>query len=73
MNREQIDQAKQRLSRFTSRTNRKNTRQREVIVDVFLTLDQHVSLQQLLDEVQKKESSIGFATPRTRGEAKSAR
>ncbi len=62
MNGEQINQAKQRLSRYMSRTHRKNTRQREVIVDVFLTMDRHLSLQELLEEVQKQEPNIGFAT-----------
>jgi len=62
MEADRVEQSKVRLARFMARTNRKNTRQREVIVDVFLTLDQHVSLQELLDSVQRREPGVGFAT-----------
>jgi len=62
MDAERVEQTKARLSRFMTRTKRKNTRQRDVIVDVFLTMDQHLSLQELLESVQQREPGIGFAT-----------
>lgn len=50
------------LAEFMRTTGKKNTRQREVIVDVFIESDDHLTLQELLDRVQVTEPSVGFAT-----------
>jgi len=50
------------LAEFMRTTGKKNTRQREVIVDVFLESDDHLTLQELLDRVQVTEPNVGFAT-----------
>ncbi|MCB9763121.1 MAG: transcriptional repressor [Alphaproteobacteria bacterium] len=43
---------------------KRNTRQRDVIVDIFFErgVDGHLSLQELLDLVQEVEPGVGFAT-----------
>ncbi len=40
----------------------KSTRQRDAIVETFFRLDKHISADELLDEVRKKQSRIGYAT-----------
>lgn len=62
MDTDRAARAREQLARYMSRTNKKNTRQRDVIVDVFLSLDTHLSLQELLEAVQQREPGIGFAT-----------
>jgi len=41
---------------------KKNTRQRDAIVEAFLNSEGHLTLQALLEEVQKKDPGVGFAT-----------
>jgi len=50
------------LATFMAAQGKKTTRQRNVIVDVFLDLEGHLTLQDLLDAVQEKEPGVGFAT-----------
>jgi len=50
------------LAEFMRSTGKKNTRQRDVIVDVFLASDDHLTLQDLLNRVQVSEPNVGFAT-----------
>ncbi len=57
-----IRRARERLGRWMQRHNKKNTRQRAVIVETFLQVGGHVSLQGLLDRVQETEPGVGFAT-----------
>lgn len=59
---DRVVQAREKLSRYMARHGKKNTRQRDAILDVFFAQDGHVSLQELQEEAQKVESSIGFAT-----------
>ncbi len=40
----------------------KSTRQRDVIVATFFRLDRHISVEELLEEVRKEVSRIGYAT-----------
>ncbi len=40
----------------------KSTRQRDVIVEKFFTLDKHISADELLDEVRREKPGIGYAT-----------
>lgn len=57
-----IEWVRATLAEFMRASGKKNTRQREVIVDVFLKSDGHLTLQELLDRVQVTESNVGFAT-----------
>lgn len=43
-------------------TGLKSTRQRDVIVEKFFALDKHISADELLDEVRREQSTIGYAT-----------
>ncbi len=58
----QIQSARDRLERWMEQHNKRHTRQRQVIVEVFLNSYGHMSLQQLLDQVLKVEPGVGFAT-----------
>lgn len=40
----------------------KSTRQRDVIVEKFFSLDKHISADELLDEVRQEQPGIGYAT-----------
>ncbi|AWV90458.1 Fur family transcriptional regulator [Bradymonas sediminis] len=40
----------------------KSTRQRDVIVELFFTLDKHITADELLDEVREIQPRIGYAT-----------
>lgn len=40
----------------------KSTRQRDVIVELFFTLDKHITADELLDEVRQVQPRIGYAT-----------
>lgn len=40
----------------------KSTRQRDVIVELFFTLDKHITADELLDEVRELQPRIGYAT-----------
>lgn len=40
----------------------KSTRQRDVIVERFFTLDKHITADELLEEVRQVQSRIGYAT-----------
>ncbi len=57
-----IQRARERLERWMQRNNKKHTRQRDVIVDAFLRVGGHVSLQGLLELVQVSDPGVGFAT-----------
>ena len=53
---------RERLAAYMASQQKKSTRQRELIFDCFLTLDQHVSLQELLERVQERDAGVGYAT-----------
>ncbi len=50
------------LSDYLSANNLKFTRQRKVILDAFLSLEHHVSAEELYDKLKKKDYGIGLAT-----------
>ncbi|MCB9793308.1 MAG: transcriptional repressor [Alphaproteobacteria bacterium] len=64
MSQEVVRQARERLASYMAEQGRRNTRQRDVIVDVFLEegVNRHLSLQELLDLVQVVEPGVGYAT-----------
>ena len=53
---------RQRFAQYMKMNGLKKTRQRDVILDVFLQTEGHTSLDQLLARVQKKLPSVGYAT-----------
>jgi Fur family ferric uptake transcriptional regulator len=57
-----VMRAKERLERWMRQNGKKQTRQRQVIVETFLVAGGHISLQELLERVQREERGIGFAT-----------
>ena len=57
-----IEWARITLSEFMAKQGKKQTRQRQAIVEVFLHADGHLALQELLDLVQKSDPGVGFAT-----------
>ena len=64
MSDQQVSRARQLLTEYMVRTGKRNTRQRDVIVDVFLEKgsERHLSLQELQDLVVAIEPGVGFAT-----------
>lgn len=56
--------ARRRLSEYMAQKGKRNTRQREVITEVFFEVgsERHVSLQELLELAQQTEPGVGFAT-----------
>jgi Fur family transcriptional regulator, ferric uptake regulator len=53
---------KDRWSAFLRDRNLNTTQQRELIVDMFLRSHEHVSIDELLARVRKKNAKIGYAT-----------
>ena len=53
---------KERWSTFLRDRNLNTTQQRELIVDMFLRSHEHVSIDELLARVRKKNSKVGYAT-----------
>ena len=51
-----------RLSRYMREHGLKNTRQRQMIIDVFLGTDEHMAIDELLSEVQRNMPGVGYAT-----------
>ena len=47
---------------YLSRTGLKTTRQRDLIVELFADVEDHVSVEDLLARVKQEDSSIGYAT-----------
>ncbi|MCP4803721.1 MAG: transcriptional repressor [Proteobacteria bacterium] len=54
--------ARKRLAEYMAREGKRNTRQRDGIVNVFLDTGGHLTLNELLALAQKKDPGIGFAT-----------
>lgn len=52
----------QRLREYLRENGLKTTKQRQVILDVFIELNRHVSLDELLITVQSKMPQVGMAT-----------
>lgn len=61
-NPEYVAQLKQLWSEYQRRQGLKSTSQRDLIVDVFLRSTEHVSIEELLNEVRTRSAKIGYAT-----------
>lgn len=59
---EQIHQARERLIKYMEAKGKRNTRQRDLIVEAFFVQGGHITLQDLTRLVQERDSGIGFAT-----------
>lgn len=59
---ERTDNLRELLAAYMSENKLKNTRQRDVILDVFLELEGHTTIDGLLALVQLKNSKVGYAT-----------
>jgi Fur family ferric uptake transcriptional regulator len=59
---EKVVELKERWKRYLDDNNLNTTQQREVIVDQFLRTSEHVSIDDLLARVRKKNKGIGYAT-----------
>ena len=59
---EPIEAARERLRQYMSEQGKKNTRQRDAIVEVFFASDGHLTLQELQQRIQERVSGVGFAT-----------
>ena len=57
-----LERLKGRWKDYLRRHSLKTTQQREVIVDQFLHLDGHVSIEDLLAKVRKRSARVGYAT-----------
>ncbi len=62
MTEEQVEAARERLLQYMSDQGKKNTRQRDAIVEVFFESDGHLTLQELQQRIQVRVSGVGFAT-----------
>jgi Fur family ferric uptake transcriptional regulator len=54
--------ARDRLALFMEEKGKRNTRQRDLIVDIFLEAEGHLTLNELLRLVQGRDDRVGFAT-----------
>ncbi len=54
--------AKEKFGQFAAGKRLRHTRQRERVLDVFLSTEKHVTVQELYDMVRKKHKGIGYAT-----------
>lgn len=54
--------ARERLSRWIAERGLKSTRQRELIVDTFFNASGHLSVDELLSQVARRDAGIGAAT-----------
>lgn len=64
MTQDRASLARAALTEYMARQGKRNTRQRDLIVELFLELgaERHVSLQELQELVQAREPGVGFAT-----------
>jgi len=62
VSKDRADAARERLNRYMSDQGKKNTRQRDVIVQVFLEAGGHLTLQELQALVREQEGPVGYAT-----------
>ncbi len=53
---------REEFHRFIKQKGLKVTRQRDLIVDTFFSINAHASVEELYDEIRKREPGIGFAT-----------
>jgi Fur family ferric uptake transcriptional regulator len=60
--RDTAKELKSTWSEFLRKNNLNTTQQRETIVDTFLRMEEHVSIDDLLAKVRKRNPSIGYAT-----------
>ena len=58
----ELDRLKGRWSDYLQRHNLKTTQQRELIVDQFLRSAGHISIEELLSRVRKRNVKVGYAT-----------
>jgi len=54
--------AKEKFEQFVSQNGLRHTEQREYVLDVFLSTERHVTVQELYDLVRKRRKGIGYAT-----------
>ncbi|MHC4558424.1 MAG: Fur family transcriptional regulator [Planctomycetota bacterium] len=54
--------AKEKFEQFVARKNLRHTEQRSHVLDVFLSTEKHLTVQELYDIVRKKHKGIGYAT-----------
>ncbi len=56
------EEAKRIFREYIKKQGLRNTRQREEILDAFLSSGGHITVDELFDKVKKRDSSIGYAT-----------
>lgn len=56
------EEARKRFYEYIKKQGLRNTRQREEILDAFLSSGGHITLDEIFERVKKKDSSIGYAT-----------
>jgi Fur family ferric uptake transcriptional regulator len=57
-----LDEVRATLDAYMEKRGLRSTGQRRVIVDTFFGLDNHVSIEELLNAVRKSEPRVGYAT-----------
>ena len=56
------NQRQEQLARYMSEHGMKSTRQRDLIVQIFFDMTEHISVEELYQLVKKKDPNVGFAT-----------
>ena len=56
------ERVRKRLASFMAAQGKKNTRQRDAIVDVFLASDGHHTVTELLEMAKERDPGVGYAT-----------
>ncbi len=59
---DQISEKRAVFSDFIGRQKLKSTRQRNLVADVFFASDSHLSIEEILQLVRRKDPAIGYAT-----------
>lgn len=59
---EPIQRLRQRLSAYMDKRGLRSTAQRRLVTDVFFRSHGHLSIEELLDKVRRKDPKVGYAT-----------
>lgn len=60
--RDQIAHLRQRLADYMQRKGLRSTAQRRLVTEVFFRSDAHLSIEDLLEKVRRKDPKVGYAT-----------
>lgn len=57
-----VDELKTRLDEYMNRQGLRSTAQRRLVTELFFKSDEHLSIEELLQKVRRKDPRVGYAT-----------